>query len=113
LDKFEKVFRVKAESFKSKNNVKAAFVPVGDDELEFFQVENVSELSRFNEKDDFIHHFAFETDDIENEIKNMKNNGIAMEHETPIIGLHGVKIAFISPKALNGISVELIEQPRD
>ena len=109
LKKFEKTFGLKAESFKTKNNIKAAFVGVGDGEIEFLQAENDSELVRPNGKNDFIHHFAFETDDIDNEINNMKKNGIKIVQDPPIIGLHGVKIAFISPENLNGLNIELIE----
>jgi methylmalonyl-CoA/ethylmalonyl-CoA epimerase len=109
LGKFEKTFGLKVESYKTKNSIKAAFVAVGDGEIEFLQAEDDSELMRPNEKYDFIHHFAFETDDIENEIEKMKKNGIKVVHDPPIIGLHGVKIAFISPEDLNGLHIELIE----
>ena len=109
LNKFEKTFGLKVESYKTKNNIKAAFVAVGDGEIEFLQAENDSELKRPNEKHDYIHHFAFETDDIEDEIKKMKKNGIKIVHDPPIIGLHGVKIAFVSPENLNGLNIELIE----
>jgi methylmalonyl-CoA/ethylmalonyl-CoA epimerase len=106
---FEKLFGLQAEESKNNENIRAAFIPVGEGEIELLEPRGDSRL--FNEKREkwTIHHLAFETDDIEEEIGKIKAKRARMVHDEPVMGLHGVKIAFITSETLNGLNVELIE----
>lgn len=62
-----------------------------------------------NKKGEGIHHICFFVDDIESRLEELKNNGVRLIDETPRTGAYNAKVAFIHPKALNGVLVELAE----
>lgn len=56
-----------------------------------------------------IHHLCFNVDDIEEKLQILKSWGVILIDEKPRIGAMGNKIAFISPKSLEGVLIELSE----
>jgi methylmalonyl-CoA/ethylmalonyl-CoA epimerase len=60
-------------------------------------------------KGEGIHHIAVEVEDIESELRAMKEKGVKLIDEKPRIGAGGHRIAFLSPKANRGVLVELVE----
>lgn len=91
--------------------MKCAVVEMDGVALEFLQ-DNSEDgfLAKFNrEKGDSIHHFCLLSDNIEKDITALKENGVQMMDLEPRVGLRGKKIAFTSPDALEGISIELSE----
>jgi hypothetical protein len=67
-------------------------------------------LGRFAaEKGDAIHHFCLLSDNIEEDVEELKQRGVEMMDQKPRIGLRGKKIAMTTPSALNGITIELSE----
>ncbi len=56
-----------------------------------------------------IHHLCFNVDDIEEKLQILKSRGVILIDEKPRIGAMGNKIAFISPKSLDGVLIELSE----
>jgi len=92
--------------------VKIAFIPLGDVNLELVEAKSPeSAIARFIEKKgEGIQHIALLVDDIETELNNLKEKGVALIDETPRIGAHGAKIAFIHPKSANGVLLELCER---
>ncbi|MCW3992704.1 MAG: methylmalonyl-CoA epimerase [Candidatus Bathyarchaeota archaeon] len=111
LKLYKELLGLMPEGIKTFGRNKLAFVPVGDDEIEIIQpLDADSMLGTFlGEHGDGVHHIAFVTDDIETEIQKMRGRGVKMLNEEPMIGAHGVKIAFLSPESTNGIIIELIE----
>ncbi len=91
--------------------MKCAVVEMNGVALEF--LEDNSEdgfLGKFNRgKGDSIHHFCLLSDNIEKDLEVLKEKGVQMMDLEPRIGLRGKKIAFTTPDALNGISIELSE----
>ena len=57
-----------------------------------------------------IQHVAFRVENIEAALEELKTKGIRLIDEKPRRGAGGVKIAFLHPKATNGILVELCEK---
>lgn len=57
-----------------------------------------------------IHHFCFEVNDIEEDIKRLKEKGIQFVHDEPQKGAEGSLIAFIHPRHFNGVLIELKEK---
>jgi len=68
-----------------------------------------SAVARFLERrGEGLHHVCFEVDDVNAELKKMEEKGVELiDHE----GRDGVagKIAFIHPKSVNGVLVELVQ----
>lgn len=76
-------------------------------------VEN-SPIAEFLEKrGEGIHHICFKVDDIESSLKRLKDKGVKLIDENPRPGADGTKVAFIHPKALNGVLIELAELPKN
>jgi len=92
--------------------VKAAVVVIDNMELELIQdYSGEGPLAQMiNEKGDMIHHFCLLTDNIEEDLENLKQRGVEMIDQKPRLGLRGKKIAMSAPSALNGISIELSEK---
>jgi methylmalonyl-CoA/ethylmalonyl-CoA epimerase len=87
-----------------------AFLPVGDSEIELVKPLTAdSGLEKFlNEKGPGMHHLCLEVDDLEGMLADLKRKGVRLINDIPQI-LPGRKMAFIHPKAANGVLVELYE----
>ena len=58
-----------------------------------------------------VHHVAYQVDDIEAKLAELKAAGVQLIDETPRTGAHGWRIAFIHPKACHGVLTELVQVP--
>ena len=56
-----------------------------------------------------IQQLAFEVDDLNTTIAHLIGADIRMIHETPVVGAHGTKIAFVHPSSTGGVLVELVQ----
>lgn len=69
-----------------------------------------SAIHKFIEKKgEGIHHIAFDVDDIELEMKRLKDNGFILLNEKPKRGADSKLICFVHPKSTNGVLVELCQ----
>lgn len=69
-----------------------------------------SPISKFLEKrGEGIHHICFLVDDIEAALERLKKEGVKLIDETPRPGSYHSRVAFIHPKAMNGVLIELAE----
>jgi methylmalonyl-CoA/ethylmalonyl-CoA epimerase len=93
------------------NGMKIAFIPIGDSSVELLQdVSGASAIKKFVDKNgEGIHHIAYEVDDINEAIAELKAKGIKLIDETPRQGAHGMSVAFMHPKATHGILMELCQ----
>ena len=92
--------------------VKAAFVPVGDDEIELLQpIDPTLPIGEYLSKHGRgIHHISLATDDIDSDVDGMRKKGVVFDREKPTMGAHGTRIIFTDPKSTGGIPIELIEE---
>jgi len=92
--------------------VTTAFFPVGESEVELLEsTAPDGPIAKFLEKKGpGIHHVAFRVDNVEAALAELKEKGIKLIDEKPRMGAGGAKIAFLHPKATNGILVELCER---
>ena len=90
--------------------VKVGIIQVGDVRIEILEPTcEGSPISKFIEKKgEGLHHIAVNVDNIENELKELKERGYALIDERPRIGAGGKKIAFLHPKSAK-ILLELVE----
>jgi methylmalonyl-CoA epimerase len=69
-----------------------------------------SPISKFLEKrGEGIHHICFLVDDIEAALERLKKEGVRLIDESPRPGAYHSRVAFIHPKATNGVLIELAE----
>ena len=92
--------------------VTTGFFPVGESEVELLEsTAPDGPIAKFLEKKGpGIHHVAFRVDNVEAALAELKEKGIKLIDEKPRMGAGGAKIAFLHPKATNGILVELCER---
>jgi methylmalonyl-CoA epimerase len=60
-----------------------------------------------------LHHVAYRCDDIERELERVRTAGLRLIDETPRIGIRGSRVAFLHPKATNGVLTELVQPAED
>lgn len=91
--------------------VKVSFFKVGETNIELLEATSPdSPIAKFLEKSgEGIHHIAFEVEDIDAAVEELKAAGIRMIDEKPREGAHGARIAFIHPKATHGVLIELCQ----
>ena len=90
-----------------------AFLPVGQSELEILEsTAPDGAIAKFIEsRGEGIQHIALRVDNLEEALKELKENGVRLIDEKPRRGAGGAKIAFIHPKSTNGVLLELSERP--
>ena len=90
---------------------KVAFVPVGDTAVELLEsVKPDGAIARHIEKrGEGIHHIAFQVDNIDKALEEMKAKGVTLIDQKPRSGAHNSRIAFLHPKNTYGVLVELVE----
>jgi methylmalonyl-CoA/ethylmalonyl-CoA epimerase len=91
--------------------VKTAFLKIGESKIELLEATNQSSpIAKFlSKKGKGIHHIAFDSSNIEEDIKRLKNEGFELIHQTPKEGADNKKIAFLHPRSTDGILVELCQ----
>jgi len=93
--------------------VRAAFLPVGDGEIELLQpiAENVPLMQFLKSHGKGIHHISLTTDDIDADVARLRKLGVLFDREKPTVGAHGTRIIFTLPQSSDSIAIELMEQP--
>ncbi len=91
--------------------MKVAVVDLGNMGLELIQdmKEDGPIAQLVNSQGNTIHHFCLLTDNIEEDLEKIKEQGVEMQDQKPKIGLRGKKCALSASSALNGIPIELSE----
>lgn len=95
--------------------VMTSFFKAGPNKIELLQATSKdSPIAKFIEKKgEGIHHIAFAVSDIENEIERLKREGFKMIHDQPKKGSDNKLIAFLHPKATNGVLIELCQDIKE
>lgn len=89
-----------------------AFFKLGINKIELLQSTTTDGvIAKFIEKKgEGIHHIAFEVDDIEAEMKRLKNEGFVLLNEKPKNGADNKLVCFLHPKNTNGVLIELCQE---
>jgi methylmalonyl-CoA/ethylmalonyl-CoA epimerase len=96
----------------AEQKVKIAKLDVRKTHIELLEpTDKDSPIFRFIEKKgEGIHHLCFQVPDIEHALREIKHQGIGLIDEVPRIGAGGHKIAFIHPKDMGGVLIELLQK---
>ena len=114
---FEKILNTncyKTESVDSEQ-VNTAFFALGENKIELLEANSeASVINKFIEKKgEGVHHIAFEVEDIEAEMKRLKNEGFTLLNEEPKPGADNKLVCFLHPKETNGVLIELVMERED
>jgi len=98
----------------SDQKVEVAMIPVGQTCVELIApVEGNESLRRFlDRRGPGLHHICLEVEDLDEALRELKDRGAPLLDDKPRIGARGHRIAFVHPKALGGLLLELVERPR-
>ncbi|MDQ0350931.1 methylmalonyl-CoA epimerase [Alkalibacillus filiformis] len=93
-------------------HVKVAFLKIGESAIELLEpLNDQSPIAKYIEKKgEGIHHIALDVNDIDERLNTLKEQGVPLIHEQPKVGAHDSQIAFLHPKAANGVLFELCQQ---
>jgi methylmalonyl-CoA/ethylmalonyl-CoA epimerase len=93
--------------------VRTAFFTVGDVHLELLEpTAPDSPIARFLEQHgEGVHHVAFATDAIEDQLRTASSAGVRLIHEAPLPGAAGKLVAFLHPKSTHGVLTEFCSTP--
>ncbi len=91
--------------------VRTSFFSVGESKIELLEAKNAnSPIARFIEKrGEGMHHIAFYVDDIEKEMKRLKEEGFELIRDQYSRGADNKLICFVHPKSTNGVLIELCQ----
>jgi methylmalonyl-CoA/ethylmalonyl-CoA epimerase len=98
-------------SSSEKDGLEAAFLRVGDGELELMApLRDDSPVGKFLAKrGPGLHHVAYGVSDIVEALADARAAGLELIDSEPRMGMHGARIAFVHPKSMNGVLTELVE----
>ncbi|MFM8683311.1 MAG: methylmalonyl-CoA epimerase [Chthoniobacterales bacterium] len=108
---YEKALGLKCERIEevASQKVRTAFFSIGPTHLELLEPTSPdSPIAKFLEKNPHggVHHVAFATDNIENQLAQAKDAGCQLINETPFEGAAGKLVAFLHPKSTHGVLTE-------
>lgn len=91
----------------------AMMFDVGESKIELVQPTRPdSPVGKFLEKKgEGFHHVAFQVDDLEEALRELKESGVELIDEKPRVGAGGTRMAFLHPKGAHGVLTELVELP--
>ncbi|HET7271668.1 MAG TPA: methylmalonyl-CoA epimerase [Rubrobacter sp.] len=91
----------------------ATMFMVGESTIELVQPTRPdSPVGRFlARRGEGVHHVAFEVEDLQEALAELRRNGVELIDEEPRRGAGGTRIAFIHPKGAFGVLTELVELP--
>lgn len=92
--------------------LRIAFLRGGSAELELLEPTDAdSPVGRFLAKrGEGLHHLSFLVPDLERALREAEAAGLELIDRSPREGSHETRIAFLSPRSLNGVLVELCER---
>jgi len=94
--------------------MQVAVCHVGEQMLELLMpTSDQSPVARFLQtRGEGTHHLAYQVDDLQAALRSLEDKGVRLVDRHARPGIHGTKIAFIHPKAMQGVLVELVEERR-
>jgi methylmalonyl-CoA/ethylmalonyl-CoA epimerase len=111
---FSKIFGLTPifEEAVEEQQVKVVGFRVGESNIEFLEpTSQESPIAKFLKKrGEGIHHLSMGVSDIDSALKVLKSAEVKLIDEKPRIGAEGKKIAFVHPKSIFGILLELSEE---
>jgi len=92
--------------------VKVAMFRIGEIRMELLEPTDAnSPIAKFiDRKGQGLHHIAYDTNNIKEEITKAQEKGIRMIDKTPRDGAHNTRIAFMHPKSTGKVLTEICQK---
>ena len=96
------------------DKVKNAFITIGRDQIELMQpYDPESPVARFIERrGEGVQYIGLEVSNIDDALEELKGKGVRLTSEEPVEYPNGSRWIFIHPKAMHGVLIALIENPK-
>lgn len=93
-------------------NVRVAFIDAGNVHIELLQPlsEQGAIYNHIEKRGEGIQHIAFEVKNIRERMKELREKGVRLLSEEPIVGAGGTEACFIHPKDSYGVLYELYDK---
>ena len=93
----------------------ATMFDVGESKIELVQpTRSDSPVGKFLAKrGEGFHHVAFQVDDLEEALRELRESGVELIDEKPRVGAGGTRMAFLHPNGAHGVLTELVELPEN
>jgi methylmalonyl-CoA/ethylmalonyl-CoA epimerase len=94
-------------------NTTTAFFPIDGTSIELVHpLDGQGPLVQHLEKrGPGIHHLCFRSDNLDEDVVNLKDKGYRFLSDEPSVGAHNTRVIFIHPKSCDGVLIELNEYP--
>jgi methylmalonyl-CoA/ethylmalonyl-CoA epimerase len=94
------------------DELEIAFLPCGETLIELIKplTDKGSNADFLRVHGPGIQHAAFEVEDLDAALDELKTRGVQPLGDAPMLGAGGMRIAFLDPQAFGGILVELCER---
>ena len=91
--------------------VEAVLLEVGDGHVELLRpLSGETAVGKFIAKrGPGLHHVAYQTDDIDRTLGEVRDAGIELIDQSPRIGIRGSRVAFLHPRSTGGVLTEIVE----
>ncbi len=91
--------------------VEVSFLPVGESTIELLEpTAPDSPVAKFlASRGEGVHHVCYRVKNLETALSSLRAKGIPLINETPVVGAHGARVAFLHPKGTGGVLIELKE----
>ena len=96
------------------DKVKNAFITIGRDQVELMQpYDPESPVAKFIERrGEGVQYIGLEVSNIDDALEELKGKGVRLTSEEPVEYPNGSRWIFIHPKAIHGVLIALIENPK-
>ena len=103
-----------AEELLDGGALRVVFVHVGPVTLELLEPRSEEHtVARFlDRRGEGLHHVSLEVTDLDAALARCRESGVRLIDETPRGGAHGTRVAFLHPKSLGGVLLELCQTPK-
>ena len=104
-----------AEELLDDGGLRVVFVHLGPVTLELLEPKRADHtVAKFlDTRGPGLHHVSLEVTGIVAQLARAKAAGVRLIDEAPRPGAHGSQVAFLHPKSLGGVLLELCESPQD
>ena len=94
--------------------VEEVLFPVGESYVQLLgALGSQTPVGRFLERrGPGVHHLAYRVDSVAGALDALRASGVPLVDEEPRAGSRGTRIAFVHPRGVGGVLVELVEEPR-
>ncbi len=113
---WEKALGIRCERIEEvpSQKVRTAFFDVGGVHLELLEPtsEDSPIAKAIASRGEGIHHLAFATNDVAEQLNQAKQAGVRLINESPVPGAGGKQVAFLHPKSMRGVLTEFCSESK-